>query len=77
MLLRTHNAVLLMLLRAHNAGLLMLLRAYNAVLLMLFRAHNALKMIQTEIIQTRGKHNLGLCGSPLKSNNSNIYTIEI
>ena len=31
----------------------------------------------TELIQTRGKHNLGLGGSPLKSNKSNIYTIEI
>ena len=41
MLLRTHNAVLLMLLQAHNVVLLMLLRAHNAVLLMLLRAHNA------------------------------------
>ena len=37
MLLRTHNAVLLMLLGAHNAELLMLLQAHDAVLLTLER----------------------------------------
>ena len=53
MLLRTHNAVLLMLLRAHNVVLLMLLRAHNtccafnavAMLLMLVRAQNAALLI--------------------------------
>ena len=45
MLLRAHNAVLLMLLQAHNVVLLMLLRAHNAVLLMLLRAHNAVLLM--------------------------------
>ena len=77
MLLRTHNAVLLMQLGAHNAELLMLLQAHDAVLLMLVRAQNAALLIFSCLftgsaesshrnVQTRAKHNLGLCGSSLK-----------